>query len=163
MLLKVGPHGASLLRNSVKIRKTRSSKTVPKILVLLVRARPRCHALPVLSACGLWCDPFAPFHRSRDLFAPFLTFFMEKFALFDYYFLLDCRISNILRHANSKSFHELPSAAAGHQTSGGLPSPCLISMQILVTKFEPIQPKYTSVTLKKTCSCTVWASRKVAF
>ena len=44
---------------------------------------------------------------------------------------------------------------AGHQTSGGLPSPFLISMQILVTKFEPIQLKYTSVALKKTCSRTV--------
>jgi hypothetical protein len=53
LLVKVGPHSVSLIRESDKIRKTRISKTVPKILVLLVKARPRCHALPVLpAACG---------------------------------------------------------------------------------------------------------------
>ena len=93
LLVKVGPHSVSLIPESDKIRKTRISETVPNIcLVLLVRARPRCHALPVLPAacvaCGLWLwfdpwsrDLFAPFHWSRDLFAPFLTVFYGKVCL----------------------------------------------------------------------------------
>jgi hypothetical protein len=49
----------SLIRVFLILSDSGISETVPNIcLVLLVRARPRCHALPVLPAacvaCGLW-------------------------------------------------------------------------------------------------------------
>ena len=49
---------------------------VPKILVLLVRARPRCHAWPVSS---LW--PVVEWVTPADHFAPFLTFISTKVCL----------------------------------------------------------------------------------
>ena len=82
LLVKVGPHSVSLLRNFRILSESRSSETVPKILVLLVRAHPHCHALPVLpAACGCGATLSRHFTDHVTFSRHFLTFFYGKVCL----------------------------------------------------------------------------------
>ena len=53
LLVEVEPDGVCLKRDFGPFSDLRFRQTVPNNIVLLVMARPRCHALPVLpAACG---------------------------------------------------------------------------------------------------------------
>ena len=57
MLVEVEPDGVCLKRDFGPFSDLRFRQTVPNNIVLLVMARPRCHALPVLPAACVVCLP----------------------------------------------------------------------------------------------------------